>query len=228
MILRDAGAVRAHDAAAKLRGFGPLGLLAIVGIFAGSMAGPPVGALLVLLWAKLSETPRNALGFAAPRNPTATLVGGVAFGIVFKLVMKALVMPLLGAPPVNARYHYLAGDSAALPGAIVAVLLGAAFGEEVFFRCYLFERLGALLGRGRAALTVTVLTTAVLFAVAHYRDQGVPGVEQAAVTGLVFGGIFAWRRRIWFVMIAHAAFDLAAVALIYWSWEGRVAQLFLR
>lgn len=74
------------------------------------------------------------------------------------------------------------------------------------------------------AVASTVLISTALFALAHYRDQGVPGVEQAAATGLVFGSIFAVRKEIWFLMVAHAAFDLIAVALIYWSWEASVAH----
>lgn len=210
----------------RLRGFGPPGLLAIAVILAGSVVGPPVSALLVLAWMQLSETPPATLGFSAPRSWTATIVVGVAFGISFKLIMKALVMPLLGAPPLNATYHYLAGNAAALPAVIVTLLIGAGFGEEVFFRGYLFERLGKLLGSGLTPRIATVVLTAGLFAAAHYQDQGLPGVEQAVVTGLVFGGIFAWRRQLWFVMVAHAAFDLAAVALIYWDLEARVAHLF--
>jgi len=223
-----ADATRAHDGAEQLRGFGPLGLIAIIVILAGSLAGPFVSALLVLAWAQISETPPQALGFRAPRSWTVTLVVGVAFGIVLKLGAKALVMPLLGAPPINVPYHYLAGNAAALPRIVATVLISASFGEEVFFRGYLFERLGKILGRGQAALVATVLLSTVLFALAHYHDQRLPGVEQDAVTGLVFGGIFAWRRQIWLVMVAHAAFDLTAVALIYWDWEARVAHLLFR
>jgi membrane protease YdiL (CAAX protease family) len=80
------------------------------------------------------------------------------------------------------------------------------------------------MGRGRAALAVTVLLSASIFAVVHHPDQGVPGVEQAAAVGLVFGVIFALRRDLWELMIGHAAFDLTAVALIYWKWEAAVAR----
>ncbi|TMH27678.1 MAG: CPBP family intramembrane metalloprotease [Betaproteobacteria bacterium] len=56
-------------------------------------------------------------------------------------------------------------------------------------------------------------------------DQGLPGVEQAAVTGLVFGTVFAVTGQLWLPMVAHAAFDVTAVALIYWNWESAVAHL---
>ena len=214
--------------AQSLRGFGPLGLAALLVILAGALLGPIVSSLLILLWAYLSKTPWSALGFVRPRSWPATVAAGVAFGIALKLVMKAVVMPLLGAPPVNAAYHFLAGNPAALPGMLAAVIIGAGFGEEVFFRGYLFERIDRLLGGGRAALTAIVLFTAALFAAAHYQNQGVPGVEQAAVTGLVFGTMFAWRRQIWVVMLAHAAFDVTAVALIYWNLEEPAARLLFR
>jgi hypothetical protein len=42
-------------------------------------------------------------------------------------------------------------------------------------------------------------------------------VEQAAFTGLVFGMIFAITTRIWLLMVAHAAFDVTAVAITYWN-----------
>ena len=228
MTVEGAGAAQKQDAAARLRGFGPLGLLAIFAIVAGSIAGPLVSAVLVLGWAQLSRTPMRALGFGAPRSWTATVAGGVLLGITFKLTMKALVMPLLGAPPINPQYHYVAGNPAALPGVLAVVLVSAGFGEEVLFRGYMFERLEKLLGRGRVALTATILLSSTLFALAHYHDQRLPGVEQAAVTGLVFGAIYAWRKQLWAVIIAHAAFDLTAVALIYWGWEGPVAHLLVR
>ena len=71
----------------------------------------------------------------------------------------------------------------------------------------------------------TVLLTTALFALLHYPDQGLSGVEQAAFTGLVFGTIFAVTRRIWMPMFAHAAFDWTAIAIIYWDLESKVAHL---
>jgi membrane protease YdiL (CAAX protease family) len=53
----------------------------------------------------------------------------------------------------------------------------------------------------------------------------VPGVEQAAVTGIVFGTIFARTGRIWMPMVAHVAFDLTALAIIYWNLESSIAHL---
>jgi membrane protease YdiL (CAAX protease family) len=214
--------------AARLRGFGPAGILAVVVILFGNAIFRPLSAILVLLWARRSRTPWREIGYVRPRSWVRTVAVGILLGVAFKLAMKALVMPLLGADPVNHAYHYLAGNTAALPGALYLVIVGAGFGEETVFRGYFFERLGKLLGTGAAAKTATVLLTSALFALAHYRDQGLAGTEQALFTGLVFGTILARTGEIWLPMVAHAAFDVAALAIIYRDAESAIAHLVFR
>ena len=79
----------------------------------------------------------------------------------------------------------------------------------------------------RGILLMLVGATA-LFALAHLPDQGVPGATQAAITGAVIGLLYLGTRRLWIPMFAHAAFDLTAVALIYWNLEERVAHLLFK
>ena len=214
--------------AEQLRGFGPVGLLGLLIILAGNFLVAPLSAVLVLVWAHLSQTPWQSLGFAAPRSSTRVVAIGVPLGIVFKLAMKALVMPLFGAPAVNPYYHFLAGNAAASLWMVVTVVVVGGFGEETVFRGFLFERLSNLFGTRPAALTATVFLTSGLFALLHYREQGLPGVEQAAVTGLVFGTTFAATGQLWLLMVLHAAYDVTAVALIYWNWESAVAHFLFR
>ncbi|HEX5425346.1 MAG TPA: type II CAAX endopeptidase family protein [Candidatus Acidoferrales bacterium] len=212
--------------AKALRGFGPLGLLAILVIVV--VPTPALKSILVLVWAWRSHTPWREIGYVRPRSWVRTLMVGLAFGGAFKLLMKAIVMPLLGTAPINGAYHFLAGNAAALPAMFFAVTIGAGFGEETFFRGYLFERLGKLFGSSAGAKTLIIVLTSILFALAHLREQGLAGAEQALITGLVFGTIFAVRCRIFVVMCAHAAFDLFAVALIYWNLEPTVAHLIFK
>jgi CAAX protease family protein len=231
----EAGAVPSsdHPVAAELRGFGPLGILAILvivfsgNVFVGNVV-VPVGAVLVLVWVRWSRTPWREIGYVRPRSWPLTLATGIAFGIAFKLLMKAIVMPLLGADPINQTFHYLAGNWAALPAAVYAMIVGAGFGEETVFRGYLFERLGKLFGHGGRAKTWIVLLTAIWFGLAHYSLQGLAGVEQGAIVGLVFGTIMAITGRLWMLIVAHAAFDLTALAMIYWNLESTVAHLIFK
>jgi hypothetical protein len=213
--------------AAELRGFGPLGILAVLVIAAGQIVAP-LGAVLVLVWTKLSRTPWREIGYVRPGSWIASLVVGIVFGVTFKFLMKAIVMPLFGANPTSHAYHYLAGNPAALPAVVLTMIFVAGFGEETLFRGYMFERLGKLLGLSRAARVVTVLASAALFGSLHYFDQGLAGAEQATITGLAFGTIFAVSGRIWMLMCAHAAFDLTAVAIIYLNLESTVAHLIFK
>ena len=215
--------------AARLRGFGPLGILATLVIpLVGNYPVAPLGAILVLLWVHWSGTPWHDIGYVRPKSWTRDLASGIAFGIAFKLFMKAVVMPLLGAPPINQAYQYLTGNLAALPGAVYLMIAGGGFGEETVFRGFLFERFGKLLGSAVGAKIAIVLLTTAWFALAHYPDQRLAGVEQASITGLVFGTIFAVTGRIWIPMFAHAAFDLTSLAIIYGNLESRLAHLIFK
>jgi hypothetical protein len=218
---------------AALRGFGPAGIVTtLVILLAGNVTVGwlvlPAGAALVMAWARLSRTPWHELGLGRPRSWPATVILGLAFGCAFKFLMKAAVMPLLGADPVNHAYHYLAGNQAAIPATLFSLIVSAGMGEEILFRGFLFERLGRLLGTGVGAKAAIVLITSAWFGLGHWANQGLPGVEQAAVVGLVYGTIRAVTGRLWVLMCAHAAFDLTAYAMIYWGLETRVAHLIFK
>jgi len=214
--------------AAQLRGFGPVGVIAILAILFGNAIFISFSGILVLVWVKLSRTPWSEIGYVRPRSWMATIAGGIAFGVAFKFALKAIVMPLLGADPVNHAYHYLAGNRAAIPFALFAMIVGAGFGEETLFRGFVFERLGKLFGTSTAAKAAIVAITSIWFGLDHYSVQGLAGAEQATIVGIVFGTIVAITGRIWMVMIAHAAFDLTAYATIYWNYETAVAHAFFK
>lgn len=211
--------------ATGLRGFGPLGILAVLVILVGFAASTPLSAILVLVWTRLSHTPWREIGYVRPPSWIGSVMVGLVFGVAFKFAMKAIVMPLFDAPPINQSYHFLVGNTAALPWMLYVVIFSAGFGEETIFRGWMFERFGKLLGSSVWATTLIVVITSVLFSLAHYAVQGLPGVEQALITGLTFGTIFAVTGRIFILMIAHAAFDLTALAMIYWNFETSVAHL---
>jgi membrane protease YdiL (CAAX protease family) len=210
--------------AVRLRGFGPLGLFAILVILLADAVVKPLSGVLVLVWTWRSHTPWREIGYVRPRSWIGSLTIGVFFGVVFKVLMKAVVMPLLRADPVNHAYHFLVGNPAAIPGMLYAISAGAGFGEETVFRGYMFERLGKLFSARASARVLIVLLTSILFGLAHYSTQGIAGAEQAVITGLVFGTTFAVTGQLWMLMCAHVAYDLTAVAIIYWNVELGVAH----
>jgi Type II CAAX prenyl endopeptidase Rce1-like len=161
-----------------------------------------------------------------PKSWLGSLAVGILFGCAFKLLWKPGCTPRNGVYDEGDRHAAARRPSnqsrLPLPGRMI---VGAGFAEETLFRGYLFERLGKFFGTGVGAKVSIVLLTSALFALGHYSNLGLPGVEQAMITGLVFGTILAITGRIWMVMCAHAAFDLAAVAIIYWNLEATVAHL---
>jgi membrane protease YdiL (CAAX protease family) len=206
----------------RLRGFGPVGILAIALVLG---LGDLVGPVLALLWARVSRTPLKALGFVASRSWLRDVVMGLLSGVALKILLKAVLLPPLGVPPLNHTYNFLVDNTAALPRILVVMIIGGGFGEETVWRGFLFERLRALLGTSRSAATAIVVSSALLFASAHLFDQGWPGAIQAVFTGSAFG-IAYWRLgRIWPIMVAHAAYDVTAVLLIYWKLESVVAHM---
>lgn len=191
------------------------------------MVALPLGGLFVLAWVWLSHTAWQDIGYAKPKNWILTIIWGIVFGILFKLAMKIVVLPLLGADPINHAYHFLRGNKAILPAA-TWTMFAAGFGEETVFRGFMFERLKKLIGPGYVAKVFIVLFTSAWFGLSHYYSQGWPGVEQATVTGLAFGTIFAVTKNIWMIMTAHAFFDLTALVIIYRDMESYVAHLIFR
>jgi hypothetical protein len=140
------------------------------------------------------------IGFVAPQSWPRAVAVGILFGMAFKAVMKALVMPLFGAAPVNPAYHYLAGNAPAAAFMAVFVIVSGGFGEETLYRGFLFEQFSRLFGlrAGLPAKPLALLVATIWFAAVHYPDQGLAGAEQAAVTGFVFGAIFLMTRSLFY------------------------------
>src|SRR5262249_28651825 len=74
--LSDPVAPKPDRFAVRLRGFGPVGILAMVVVVGLGPILEPLGALLALLWAHLSRTPWSELGLVRPKR----WVGTVALG----------------------------------------------------------------------------------------------------------------------------------------------------
>src|SRR5437867_5064367 len=134
--LKESAPASGDRFAAGLRGFGPPGILAILVILAGGALSSGVAAILVLVWARLSRTPWREIGYVRPRSWIGGVAVGVVLGAAFKLLMKTIVMPLLGADPINHAYHYLAGNRGAVVAFLPSLILAAGFAEETFYRGY--------------------------------------------------------------------------------------------
>ncbi len=210
----------------SLRGLGLAGTVAFLVVLAGALVLMPIAAALILLWAWLSKTPWRDIGLARPQSWVGGAVVGIAIGIGLKFLLKALILPYIGAQAVN---HNVLHDMGLRPTAAIGLaaysIYGGGFAEELVFRGYLFERLGKLLGTTTVATLFILVFTTALFAAAHWQ-LGPFGMAQAVVTGLTFGSLYlATGRKLWVPMFAHAAFDITSVGMIYYGYENQIAHL---
>jgi membrane protease YdiL (CAAX protease family) len=215
----------AQDWRAKLAGTGPVGVSGVLVVSLGMiLLTPIIGSILVLIWARVARVPFSEIGFVRPPSWLRSVVYGVLLGVGLKLVMKALVLPALGVEAVNQQFHFVQGNPQAALG-LAAYGLVAAFTEETFFRGYLFERIGARLGKEWLGATAAVLISSAVFGILHFQ-QGRLGITNATIVGLVSGGVYlANKRRLFLLMVAHATFDIASFVIIYLGLEQTLGTL---
>ena len=216
----------APDFRDSLRGLGPFGTIAFLIVTAGAFVFMPIAAALILIWAWISRTPWREIGLAAPKSWIGGAVAGIAIGIALKFLLKAVILPYLGAQAVNHNVlHDLGLHTTDAIGLAAYSIYGGGFAEELVFRGYLFERSAKVFGKSTLAILVTLIVVSALFGSAHWQ-QGPFAMIQAVITGLAFGSIYlATGRKLWIPMFAHAAFDIASVWMIYYGTETQIAHL---
>ncbi|MEQ1753812.1 MAG: type II CAAX endopeptidase family protein [Micropepsaceae bacterium] len=211
--------------ATALRGAGASGTGVSLFIVALVLLAPPIAAVAVFVWLWLSRTELKLVGLVRPDNWAWVLVLGVAAGVVSKLLLKAVVMPYLGAPPTNAMLAPLAGNLQATLVEIAEVIVLAGFAEEIVFRGFLFHRLQVLYGSSVGARIFMVLGGGLFFGSLHWFGQGYFGAVNATIMGVIFGTLYFLNgQRLWFLIIMHAGFDAFAVWLTYAGLEEQVAR----
>jgi len=132
-------------------------------------------------------------------------------------ITQPLVARLTGAEP---DLHQLSGLAGNLPRLGLYLLFSwtlAAFGEELVWRGYVFNRLLGLLSGRRASYSLGLALTSVLFGLAH-AYQGAPGIIVETVSGLILGAAYLGCDRNLAVPIAvHGVVDTIDVVLAYFG-----------
>jgi hypothetical protein len=126
------------------------------------------------------------------------------------LITQAFPVPQVD----NSRFDILHGNLPNLILNVVAVWFTAAFFEELVWRGYLMNRLVDLQGKEtKLAWVISLIGSAIIFGLGH-TYQGLGGVIQITVVGLLFGAAFlTTRRNLWPVIIAHALVDTIGFVL---------------
>jgi hypothetical protein len=144
---------------------------------------------------------------------------GFACGIALELFdlfgKQRLLTRLLGKPPDLSSFSEVHGNLKYALLIIGLIWVIAAFGEELFYRGYLMNRV-ADLGKGsRTAWVLSLILTSAVFGLAHYQ-QGLTGIFEEGSDGLILGVIYlVFRRNLAVPIVAHGVCDTIDIVLLF-------------
>jgi len=154
-----------------------------------------------------------------PWLQTIAIGGGV--GALFEafalLVTQPLLSWFLGRQPDLELFRMLTGN---LKLTLLFVALSwalAGFGEEMFWRGYLMNRVAGLLGQETASWIASLVIVSFVFGLGH-SYQGLTGIVEEGFAGLLLGLLYLGTgRNLWVPIIAHGVADTIDMVLIYFG-----------
>lgn len=139
--------------------------------------------------------------------------------ILFGVTGVAIYMIALGAEaPDVSIILFVEGDTVQYLLMLVFVVWGtAAFGEEMFARGFMMNRLEIMFGRTRAPIQMALVAQALLFGLLHVY-QGWVGAVAGGLAALFLGiAYLRTGRNLWAPIIAHGTIDTVSITLIYFG-----------
>ena len=186
----------------------------------------PILPLFLVAWAslRLRHMRWRDVGLKRPDRWLPTIGFALIVGIGYQVLDIILIAPLL---------QHLTGEGidltlfSDLQGNLILLILflavswtEAAFIEELFFRGYLFNRITDLAGRERPGIIVALVCTSLLFGAAH-TYQGISGMVDTALAGLMLGLLYLFaRRNLWLPILTHGIIDTVGFLLIFFNLYG--------
>lgn len=184
-----------------------------LGMWGAVIAG---GVLLAL-----SKSSYQRLGLRRPGSWVKTL-GWALVAVVASNLGAAglgfLIRATTAWPPLDVAYirASIEGDTLSYLVWMALVVWGsAAFGEELFARGFVLDRLQITFGAGRVGIAVAVIAQAAIFGALH-AIQGPTGIVITGYVGVVLAVIYiASGRNLWAPIIAHGLMDSLSLTLMY-------------
>lgn len=121
-----------------------------------------------------------------------------------------------GEAGVEARFGDIVGNLPVYLGWLALAWTSAAFGEEIFFRGYVIDRLTRILPSAKWASILAVVISALGFGLVHMYYQGLRGLIATGLIGLALGLLYlGYKRNIWPLILAHGAVDTLSFTAFY-------------
>ena len=164
---------------------------------------------------------QNATRVGHPRSFswTKTVAIGFALGALLEtfqlLITQPILSKLLGRQPDLELFRMLTGNLKMTALFVALSWTLAAFGEEIFWRGYLMNRVADVFGRGRAAWAASLAIVSAVFGLAH-GYQGMTGWIEEAIAGLALGLMYLGTgRNLWVPILAHGVSDTIDMVLLF-------------
>jgi hypothetical protein len=197
-----------------------IGLETITGGFIVNI-GYVVSIVVAGLVLKQGGTNWREIGLARPKSwfRTTLLALGAFVGAIVLIVgvqMIALSLPGVAAEaPDVSRFDSLVGNVPFLLLMLTLAWTIIAFGEEMIYRAYIINRLGDVFGHEKVGLVLAVITSGVIFGLAHFAE-GPVGLLTNGAFGLLFGWIYLKSgRNLWITIIAHGLLNTLRFVLVF-------------
>lgn len=179
--------------------------------------------LLLLGWLslRLRDLRWRDVGLKRYRSALITIAVGVILGTLLETFQLLIVQPFLsrvfGQQPDLALFRQLTGNLKLTLLFLALAWTLAAFGEEMFWRGYLLNRVAGLFGTARQRRVISLILTSALFGLAH-GYQGVTGWVEESIAGLILGLMYLGTgRNLWIPIIAHGVCDTIDMVLLYFG-----------
>jgi membrane protease YdiL (CAAX protease family) len=179
--------------------------------------------LLLLGWISLRV--RNLrwrdVGLTRYRSWPLTIAIGVPLGAALEafqlLVTQPILTKLVGRQPDLETFRMLTGNIKMTLLFIALSWTLAAFGEELFWRGYLMNRVADMFGRTRAKWVISLVIVSAVFGLAH-GYQGLTGWIEEGIAGLALGLMYLRTgRNLAVAIIAHGVSDTIDMVLIFFG-----------
>lgn len=160
-----------------------------------------------------------SLGIRRPlswgKTMLVAVLGGIGYALLDELLFRSALARIMGSPSSLSPFGVLHGN---LPRTLVMVILSwtlVAFGEEIFFRGFLLQRIANLFPKLSGRWIMAVLLSAALFSITHFY-QGPIGVGNAFLAGIFLGSLFLLNRRnLWLPVLTHGVINTIGFLIIY-------------
>ncbi|MDC1436557.1 CPBP family intramembrane metalloprotease [Gammaproteobacteria bacterium] len=202
--------------------------------FFGSYSGPAsLITTLIILTIYIHRRGQNwrSMGLCKLPGLKAKLLVVPQAMAIFVTVLLSIVLLTKGleaigltfmSEPIDGEVERWGDLQGNLPMYLILIALSwvsAGFGEEMFFRGFLITRLQTAFNSIKFSSAISVLLAALLFGYVHYYYQGVAGLVNAGVIGVIFGMYFLlYKRNLWPLVVAHGCINSLGFTSEFMGW----------